>query len=154
MINSLSTLIKNPLIIVGGLLCLAILFYFALEHRHSKHKSKEEKTFILAAIGVFLIAIAVISLYTTTIHFVADSAGLLPEELSVRYYAINEINDLCSAKILTNEIIDEQYQQGCKVIGYIYYASFALVIMGALLIIVGIIRAMMKEKKKTITKKQ
>jgi len=153
MIDSLSYLIQNPLVIVGGLLCLAILFYFALEHRHFKHKSKEEKTFILAAIGVFLIAIAVISLYTTTIHFVADSAGLLPEELSDRYYTITEINDLCSAKVLTNEIIDEQYQQGCEIIGYIYYASFSLVIIGALLMIVGIIRAMINEKKKKVTKK-
>lgn len=155
MIDSLSNLIQNPLIIIGGLFCLAIFFYFAFEHMHFKHKQKEEKTFILSAVGVFLIAIAVISLYTTTVHFVADSAGLVPEELSAGYYTINEMNDLCSAKILTSEIIDEQYQQGCKIIGYIFYASFSLIIIGALLMIAGILRTMMKEKKKkTVTKKQ
>lgn len=134
MLNYLPDLIKNPLIITGVLMALAIIIYFSLEHRHIIHKTKRERALIILGWGFFLAIIALISLFTTSLNILAKSAGILSEDLAKEQYTLDKANRLCSD---FKQELSPEYIKGCEIIGYFYYGAYSTLGLSVLLLIIG-----------------
>ena len=142
-LDYLPGLVKNPLIITGALMALAVVIYFSLEHRHIIHKTKGEKAFLFIGWGVFLAVIAVISLFTTSLNFLANSAGFVPDELTNETYTLDKANNICTEQ---NQNLTQEYKEGCEIVQYSYYGAYIALIIALLLLILGFFKRMSAAK--------
>ena len=124
----LSILFDNPLIIAGGLGLVTILVYLSSENMYMKHKTRELKRSIMRGWGLFLILLAVLSLFTTSWHLILENVDMVSSPTG--YVTLEKANELCGTGSF----------ERCDIISYGYLGSLAAIGLGVLLIVIGSFR--------------
>ena len=125
----LSFLFENPLMVAGILGLATVLVYLSSENRYMRQKTQEIKKSVMRGWGVFLLLIAVVSLFTTSWSFVLENAKIVPY-MPTGYVTLEQASRLCGKEAF----------QGCNIMNYGYWGLVGLIFLGIALIIVGSIK--------------
>ena len=140
MINYLPDLLKNPLILTGILMAFAVVIYFSLEYRHIIHKTKRERATILVSWGLLLLAIALISLFTTSLNMIVKSANLVPADFTQDAVTLDQADKICRNLIANPSSSENKFIQSCSLINQIFYGAYVLLGISLLLLIFGLVK--------------
>lgn len=135
-------LFENPLIIAGVLGLVAVLAYLSTENIYMRHKTQELKKSIMRGWGLLLIALAFLSLFTTSWHLILDNLGVV--SMPTGYVTLEHANTLCTSG---------EFQR-CDIINYGYWGSTAAIGIGIILIVIGSFKIRKRIKKAKAEKKQ
>lgn len=125
----LSVLFDNPLIVAGALGLATILVYLSTENWYMRHKTQELKRSIMRGWGLFLVLLALFSLFTTSWHVILENINLV-SSTPTGYVTLENANKLCGT---------DGFQR-CDIINYGYWGSVTVIAIGILLIIIGSVK--------------